>query len=109
MKKREGKFLIISFALIVVVCVVIFMFLANYMNHASQQTISTVGTAYMSGMNSRISKHFETTMELRLLNLENVIKAVPEDDSKDHETVSGELTYNAEARSFDYLRLYAED
>ncbi len=109
MKKREGKFLIISFALIVVVCVVIFMFLANYMNHASQQTISTVGTAYMSGMNSRISKHFETTMELRLLNLENVIKAVPEDDSKDHETVSGELTYNAEARSFDYLSLYAED
>ncbi len=109
MKRKEVKFLITSFVSLIVICVVIFSFLAYYMNRASLQTISTVGTAYMSGMNERISKHFETTMELRLLNLENVIKAVPMDSSRGYDALSDDLTYNAEARSFDYLGLYAED
>ena len=50
MKNNAMRFLKVSLALVVLLCVVIFSFLAYYMNIQSSATISEIGTIYMSGL-----------------------------------------------------------
>ena len=54
MKKGPIQFLKVSLAFVSLLCVVIFGFLAVYMDRKSSETISDIGTIYMSGMNERI-------------------------------------------------------
>ena len=57
--KGPIRFLKVSLACVSVLCVVIFSFLAFYMSQKSSSTINEIGTLYMSGMNERISMHFQ--------------------------------------------------
>lgn len=102
MKKDTLRFLRFSAILVPVLCVFIFCFLAVVMNRRSSETISEIGTNYMSGMSQEISLHFETTIELRLSQVEALIKTnLPE--STDNQTLRASLTYSAKARDFEYL------
>ena len=47
MKTNTMRFLKVSLALVVLLCVVIFSFLAYYMNAQSLATISEIGTIYV--------------------------------------------------------------
>ncbi len=106
MKKDTMRFLRFSAILVPVFCVLIFGFLAIFMNRRSSETISEIGTNYMSGMSQEISLHFETTMELRLSQVEALIKTnLPE--STDEQILRTSLTYSAKARDFEYLAFYS--
>ena len=75
MKKDKAiAFLTIGFACILIVCVVIFVFLAENMNRQTSETMNQVGNIYMSSMNERLSMHFETTMTCK--NVKNAISTL---------------------------------
>ncbi len=104
MKNRITRFLSASIIAVSLLCVAVFSFLAYYMNRQSAGTISEVGTIYMTGMNERTSIHFTSTIELRLSQVEALIKNYPpEKDTGKYAADS--LIYSAKARGFDYLAL----
>ena len=109
MKNKATRFLIGSVAVVSVLCIGIFSFLAVYMAQQSSQTISRVGTVYMSGMSEQISLHFETTIALRLSQVEALVHSTPPDSSRPIEEIRDELAYSAKARGFNYLALLTEE
>ena len=106
-KKKTMNFLRNSVFFISALCVVIFSFMAVYMNGKSIETINGVGTIYMSGMSEQISLHFEKTVGLRLAQVEEIVGVTPSQEY-DRKTLREELSYNAKARGFSYLALYGE-
>ena len=77
MKKDKAiAFLTIGFACILTICFIIFFFLAENMNTQTSETMNHVGNIYMSSMNERLSMHFETTIDHRMRQIENVIKSL---------------------------------
>ena len=106
--KNNTMQLKVSLALVVLLCVVIFTFLAYYMNVQSSATISEIGTIYMSGLNERISKHFETTIDFNLSQIEDIISTYPP-QSADYDTLAEHMGANARERGFASLALYATD
>lgn len=107
-KKKTMNFLRNSVFFISALCVVIFSFMAVYMNGKSIETINGVGTIYMSGMSEQISLHFEKTVGLRLAQVEEIVDVTPSQEY-DSKTLREELSYSAKARGFSYLALYGED
>lgn len=108
MKNRTTRFLAVSLISITVICVLVFFFLAGYMNTRNAETIGEIGTIYMSGMNERISMHFETTMDIRLDRLEDICDSIPPDSIVDYEAAYKDMAYSAEVRNFKYLALCSE-
>ena len=108
MKYNTMRFLKVSLALVVLLCVVVFTFLAYYMNYQSSATISEIGTIYMAGLNERISMHFETTIDYNLNQIESIVQNYPP-RSADYGTLAENMGSNALERGFVSLALYAED
>lgn len=107
-KNRAIAFLSIGFACILVICVVIFIFLAENMSTQTSETMNHVGNIYMSSMNERLSMHFETTIAHRMRQIENVIKSCPP-DSMGYDELNEQITYNAVSRDLDELAYYTQD
>lgn len=108
MKKDTMRFLRFSIILAPALCVLIFSFLAVYMNSRSMETITEIGTVYMSGMNREISMHFEVTMDLRLSEVEAIVETNPS-GNMDGQKLKEALTYSAKARGFEYLAFYSPE
>ena len=108
MKNHTMRFLKVSLALVVVLCVIVFMFLAAYMNTQSTATITEIGTIYMSGLNERISMHFETTIDYNLSLIEGITSNFPP-NSADYQTLESRMGANAQERGFSGLALYSKD
>lgn len=103
------RFLTVSLVLIFVLCVFIFSFLAVFINRKGEQTISEIGTAYMSSMSEQVSLHFQTTIQLRLAQMEALVSTISVTENSDEDSVLEALSYNAKARGFEYLALYSPD
>ena len=108
MRKNVTRFLTVSLILISILCILIFSFLAFYMSRKSQDTISQVGSIYMSGMNEQISMHFSTTFELRLAQVEALTTSYSAKELSQQQ-IREELIYSAQARGFDYLAFYSNE
>lgn len=108
MKSKINRFLTVSLILMVILCISIFAFLANYMNKLSSNTIDEVGKTYMAGMNERIAKHFETTIDLRLSQISALEMSIPSGYLED-EDLRQDLAYGAKVRNFDSLAFYFDD
>ena len=110
MKSRQSKttrFLITSMVLVALLSVFIFGFLAFYMNRKSADTISQVGSIYMSGMGEQISQHFATTIDLRLSQVEALVESIPP-SSTEHDTLRERLATAAQVRGFESLAFYSK-
>lgn len=107
MKNKITRFLFVSLLIVSVLCVCIFSFLAFYMNQKSAETIHKVGTVYMSGINDRISKHFETMIDLRLKQVETLQETIAA--GGEEAALRRRLEYSAQTRGFDALAFYYSD
>lgn len=106
--RQVTRFLIGSFAVLILVSIVSFMCLGIYMGKVSADSIDRVGDLYMKGIDEQLTSHFETLMELKLQQAETVVKVVsPKMDGIDK--VHEELIYRTKAREFDSLALVSED
>ena len=100
------RFLTISLALVLLLTVCIFSFLAFFMSQKSADTISAVGTTYMSGMGEKVTQHFATTIELRLSQVDSLVGSIPS-GSGTPSALREELARNAQARDFVALAFYS--
>lgn len=108
MKSKTTRFLTLSVIIAVVVCIIIFLVLFTFINRKSISTIGEVGTIYMSNMSEQISRHFETTIDLRLSQVEALVQTLPPGSARDRE-LAETLTYTAKARGFSYLGFYSRE
>ena len=58
MKNKTMNFLTLSIITVIIACIILFAALGIFMNKKSDETLSEMGTIYMSGLNERISMHF---------------------------------------------------
>ncbi len=101
------RFLMGSFVLLICFSVGVFAFLGSYMSRESEKTIDDLGNMYMSSMGERISKHFETIINLRLGQAEAVVTVVSSEGGSVGQ-IYDELVYRTEVRGFTSLALCAE-
>lgn len=101
------KFLVGSFVLLICFSVAVFAFLGGYMDRESERTIDDLGNMYMSSMGERISRHFETIINLRLGQAVAVVTVVSP-EGEDVEQIHEELVYRTEVRDFTSLALCSD-
>ena len=75
-RNRATRFLIVSLLSVSVLCVTVFIYLAVHMNYKSSETIGKIGKIYMSGMSEQVAMHFETAIELRLSQLNELLETI---------------------------------
>ena len=109
LQDRTTRFLRLSIVLILVFSVVIFSFLAVFINRQSASTIQEVSRMYMAGLSEQIAMHFNTTIGLRLDQLSALEKTIVSERAHKDESVRDSLILNAEARDFAYLGFYHSD
>lgn len=60
--KRTVRFLWISMAVILILCVAVFAFITTYMVRESDRAIGEIGEIYMEEMNRQMEMHFSSTL-----------------------------------------------
>ena len=78
------------------------------MGSISAQTINEVGSLYMSSLSEQISLHFETTINLRLEQMEALATAMTSEDIHEDAEQREVLTSYAKALGFQYLGFYSQ-
>lgn len=109
-KKNGGKtirFLIGSFIILVIISIGAFVSLGRYMSVVTQKSVDEMGGLYMTGINAHITEHFRTLINLKLDQVETVVKVVTPDFDTTEELYA-ELVYRSNVRNFNYLALYSE-
>lgn len=108
-KKKTMLFLTTSLIIIVIVCVSVMSFFAITMSNKSEDAISKIGNIYMASMNEKISKHFQTTIDLRLSMVETIIESNPPKNYTYSEEMLNDLEAGGKLSGFDSLALLSHD
>ena len=104
--KRTVRFLWISMAVILILCVAVFAFITTYMVRESDRAIGEIGEIYMEEMNRQMEMHFSSIIDLRLTQVEAIVWGTPpEEVSAYGEEMLDALAAAAMARGFTYLAL----
>ncbi len=106
MKNKTTRFLIVSLCMVAVLCVIVFSVLAVVMSRSSADTISEVGTLYMTGVSERVTMHFETIIDYRLSQAEGLIRDYPA-GSGNTEDLRHRLADAATTQDMPHLALYS--
>jgi len=108
MKNNSGttRFLKMSLAVVIALCVLIFAFLTVYSDKETKRTIEEVGTIYMTGMSERITMHFATTIDYHLAQLQTLADTYPA-GSQTTDILGRQLSNGGKARGFASLGFYS--
>ena len=98
-----------SIALIICLNILVFAFLGISVKKMSEDTIETIGTAYMDGMSEQVSLHFETIIDLRLTMAESIAHIASGGEGNSSRGTLAEIEYGAKARHFMCAALYSSD
>ena len=107
-RNKATRFLMVSLLSVSVLCVIVFIYLAVHMNYKSSETIGKIGKIYMSGMSEQVAMHFETAIELRLSQLNELVGNL-QSGITDEEELRQRLAKEAQIRGFEYLAFYSGD
>ena len=109
MFKNTKKFLIVGFSFLIVVCIFSFWNISMQMDRGSTEAVNDVGMLYMSEMNKQLQEKYTTVIDLRLSQVEGIIKRTPPESVHYGEEMLEELVISATVRDFSYLGLYRAD
>lgn len=109
MKNKTMNFLTASIITVIIACIILFTALGFFMNKKSDETLNDMGAIYMSGLNERISKHFETIIDMQFNNLQSIINDINDEAVQNYVDQNASIGYICEARGFNYLALYGND
>lgn len=109
MEKDVIKFFGRSVAIVIAVCIAVFILLATFMSNETEKSIQEISNMYMAKMNAQIQQKFGSIIGLRLEQVEGIIKRMPENMVRDRESMRSELRTSGEIRNFSFLGLCAED
>lgn len=109
MFKNTKKILIVGFSFLFVVCIFSFWGMFMQMDRGSTEAVNDVGILYMSEMNKQLQEKYTTVIDLRLSQVEGIIKRTPPENVQYGEEMLEELVISATVRDFTYLGLYRAD
>lgn len=108
MDKKIRKFLWCSFFGAMVVCTGVFIWITVFMSQKTETMIEDVSRIYMSEMSMQLQQKFHSIINLRLEQVEGIIKRTAP-DSGSYDEVKEELALSASIRNFSFLGFYTED
>lgn len=106
MRKKTTRFLVASLLIMIIVSVSVMVYFATAMSRKSDETIREVGTIYMSGTSEKIADHFGTTINLRIAQIETIVKDIPPEDAVYGGEMLSQIERDGKIREFEYLALY---
>ena len=87
----------------VLVCIVVFLMLAFFMNKKTTESIQEITTIYMEELNKQLQEKFSSVIDLRLGQVGEVVAQIPEGGVENQEEMLGLLTQGITLRNFDYV------
>ena len=109
MKNKNFRFLIVSFTLMFVLCACIFIVLMNRMADRNREATKKIADYYMEIVSSQITSHFKTAIDIKLAQVESIIKTMPPDGELQGQELRESMAISGAARDFKFLGLFAED
>lgn len=107
--RRIKRFLRNSFIAMIIMCIVIFTWLTLYMSKKTEESVVEVTEIYMSEMSIQLRQKFSSIIDLRLGQVEGIIKRTPPETVTYGSKMFKALTTSVEVRGFSYLGLYAKE
>lgn len=107
--KQTRRYLAASFTILLLVTFLAFTAFMLIIENKSNDVINDVGELYMHSMSKEISRHFETTINLRVEQVETIIKNNPPSQIEYGDDFIKNFSYEGQIRGFDYLALYGEN
>lgn len=108
MNKKIKNFFKCSFIGMMVLCIVVFVCLTLFMADKTEESVREVSEIYMSEMNLQLRQKFTSIIELRLDQVDGIIKRNPPSTVSYGEKMKKTLTTSVEVRGFSYFGLYSE-
>lgn len=109
MKNKTNRFLIVVFGLMFILCGCIFLVLMSYMMRTSKNTATEISDFYMDRISTQITKHFDTTVNIKLAQVESIVKTMPPDGELQGRELIESMAISAAARDFRFLGMLSED
>ncbi len=75
--KKALKVFPVTIASMLLLCVLVFYFITVYMTRQNTNTLNQVADTYMGGMSVQIQNHFDILLNMRLIQVKNVLLAFP--------------------------------
>lgn len=87
-------------------CILVFYFITMYMTKQNTSTLNQVADTYMQGMSVQIQSHFDTLLNMRLIQVRSVLLALPPEDVEVmNDEVRERLSSIAQSRGFSHAYL----
>lgn len=109
MDKKIKKFLWCSFIGVIIICAVMFTWLIVFMKKKTNASITEVSEFYLSEMNQQLQQKFQSIINLRMEQIDAILKSVPPDSDNDVDEILDKLIESAEIRDYTYLGFYTQD
>lgn len=109
MDKKIIRFLRLSFAVMVIVCIMVFAVLTLFMSERTRDSVNKISDIYMSEINGQIQQKFHVISGIRTGQVEGVIQRTPPDTDMNIAGIIKELRVSAEVRGFKWLGFLTED
>lgn len=109
MKNRNIRQLVIIFILMFILCGGIYVVLMSRVMGASRDTAMEISDFYLERMNLQIISHFETTVDIKLAQVESIIKTMPPEGELQGAELREAMAVSGVARDFIFLALLSED
>lgn len=109
MDKKVIRFLGRSFAIMVIVSVIIFTILTVFMSGGTRESINEISDIYMSEINSQIQQKFQVNTDIRIKQVEGVIQRTPPEHNMETGQIIEELKVSAEVRGFEWFGFCTKD
>ncbi len=108
-RRVNFHFLLRGFIIVVLISVGIFLFLMNRMANKSKDATMDIANFFIERMNRQITNHFKTTMDIKLSQVESIVRTMPPDGELQGEELRASMVASGVARKFLFLGLMDED
>ncbi len=109
MRKRTNQLLLWSFAGVIILCIVVFAWLATFITQKTSESITEIQKIYVSEINMQIQQKFQTIVNLRLDQVDTIMELADLDTARDDDSLFEVIGDRAESTDFTYLGFYMED
>ncbi len=109
MIKNTKKFLVISFSILISVCIVMFTITSVYVSGKSDGAINEIGMIYMSAITKQMQEKFDAVIDSQILEMEGIVLRHPPEEMEYGQEMIDQLVLSAQVRDFVYLGLYTDD
>ena len=105
--KKVLNFLRISLSAVLILSIAIFIWLTGSMSRKRTDTLQELTASYMDGLSTQIQKHFETLVNMRMVQVKTIVQAMPPENIQElDEDTRRALSSMAGLREFTHLSIY---